>query len=162
MKIEKQDDNLVVFLNKKIAPKNINNKIELEKNFQKIFNKLNNIYNLDLNGNYEINIYDNKEYGIILEIKKEEIEYFDYYDTIDMHLNISKYKDILYKTSNITKNTNIYEYKGEIYIEPINTDFNNLGIIIENSEIIYGEKAHTIKKKGKKLNRKHLKVENLI
>lgn len=162
MKIEKHDDNLVVFLNKKIAPKNINNKIELEKNFQKIFNKLNNIYNLDLNGNYEINIYDNKEYGIILEIKKEEIEYFDYYDTIDMHLNISKYKDILYKTTNIIKNTNIYEYKGELYIEPIDIEFNKLGILIENGEIIYGKKAYIIKKKGKKLDRKSLKVENLI
>lgn len=161
MKIEKHDDNLVVFLNKKIAPKNINNKIELEKYFQKIFNKLNNIYNLDLNGNYEINIYNN-EYGIILELKKEEIEYFDYYDTIDMHLNVSKYKDILYKTTNIINNINIYEYKGELYIEPIDADFNRLGIIIENSEIVYGKKAYTIKKKGKKLDRKSLKVENLI
>ena len=160
MKIEKQDNNLIVFFNEKTAPKNIN-KIELEKYFQKMFNKLNNIYNLDLNGNYEINIYKNK-YGVILEIKKEEIEYFDYYDTIDMHLNISKYNDILYKTTNIIKDTNIYAYKGEIYIEPIEIEFNKLGQIIENSEIIYGEKAYNIKKRGKKLNTKDLKVENLI
>lgn len=160
MKIEKQDNNLIVFFNEKTAPKNLN-KIELEKYFQKMFNKLNNIYNLDLNGNYEINIYKNK-YGVILEIKKEEIEYFDYYDTIDMHLNISKYNDILYKTTNIMKDTNIYAYKGEIYIEPMEIDFNKLGLIIENSEIIYGEKAYFIKKRGKKLNTKDLKVENLI
>ena len=160
MKIEKQDNNLIVFFNEKTAPKNIN-KIELEKYFQKMFNKLNNIYNLDLKGNYEINIYKNK-YGVILEIKKEEIEYFDYYDTIDMHLNISKYNDILYKTTNIIKDTNIYAYKGEIYIEPIEIEFNKLGQIIENSEIIYGEKAYNIKKRGKKLNTKDLKVENLI
>lgn len=162
MKIEKRDDNLVVFLNKKIAPKNINNKIELEKSFQKIFNKLNSIYNLDLNGNYEINIYNNKEYGIILEIKKEEIEYFDYYDRVDMHLNISKYTDILYKTTTIIKNTNIYEYKGDLYIEPIDIEFNKLGILIENSEIVFGKKAYNIKKQGKNLNRKKHKVENLI
>lgn len=158
MKIEKRDNNLVVFLNEKIAPKNLNNKIELEKNFQKIFNKLNNIYKLELSGSYEINIYNNK-YGIILEIKKEELEYFDYYDTIDMHINISKYNDIIYKTNNIIKDTNIYEYKGEIYIEQKNTDFNKLGLIIENSEIIYGEMAYNIKKKAKKLNIKNHKVE---
>lgn len=162
MKIEKKDNNLVVFLNHKLAPQNIKNKIELEKNFQKIFNKLNDIYSLELNGSYEIDLYENKEYGIILEIKKEELEYFDYYDGIDMHINISKYNDIIYKTNNIMKDTNIYEYKGEIYIEPINIDFNKLGQIIENSEIIYGEKAYNIKKKSKKLNIKNHKVEKII
>ena len=161
MKIEKNDNNLIVFLNKKISPKiDLNNKIELEKNFQKLFKKLNDIYDLKLNGSYEMDIYLNKEYGMILELQKEEIEYFDYYDTIDMHLNLSKYDEILYKTNDIIQN-NMYIYNGEIYIEPQDTDFKTLGIIIENSEIIYGKKAHIIKKKGKKIITKNYKVEKI-
>ena len=77
-----------------------------------------------------------------------------------MHLNLSKYDEILYKTNDIIQN-NMYIYNGEIYIEPQDTDFKTLGIIIENSEIIYGKKAHIIKKKGKKIITKNYKVEKI-
>ncbi len=167
MKIEKKDNNLIVFLNKKNIPQiDLNNKIELEKNFQKIFNKLNTIYDMEINGYYDINMYNNEQYGMILEIKQKDSDYFEYYDTVDMNITLSKYKDILYKIENFNKkiidNSTIYIYKGEIYIEPKNIEFQKLGLIIENSEIIYGKKTNTIKNNGKKINPKNVKVENLI
>lgn len=167
MKIEKKDNNLIVFLNKKIISKiNMNNKIELEKSFQKIFDKLNTIYDMDINGSYEINMYNNEQYGIILEIKQKENEYFEYYNTIDMNITMSKYKDILYKINNYNKkiieNSTIYIYNGEIYIEPKDIDFETLGIIIENSEIIYGKKTSIIKNNAKKINHKIPNVEKII
>lgn len=157
MKIDKQDNNLIVFLNKKMTEKiDFTNKINLEKYFQKLFIRLNNIYELDMHGSYEITIYNNS-YGVILEIKEQDIEYFDYYNEIDMNLNISKNNEIIYKlTGEIpnNKNYNIYMYNGDIYIKPTKMDFITLGILIENSEIIYGKNASKILNQATKVNNK--------
>lgn len=157
MKIDKQDNNLIVFLNKKMTEKiDFTNKINLEKYFQKLFARLNNIYELDMQGSYEITIYNNS-YGVILEIKEQDIEYFDYYNEIDMNLNISKNNEIIYKLIGEIpnkKNYNIYTYNGDIYIKPIKIDFISLGILIENSEIIYGKNASKILNQATKINNK--------
>ena len=127
MKIEEKNNNLIVFLNEQNKQKfNLNSKIELEKNFKNLFEKINTIYNLNISGSYDIQIYNN-EYGIIFEIKQEEKDYFDYYNTIDMHIEISKYKDILYKIENYNKQIEqqceLYLYKGEIYAYTKNNNF---------------------------------------
>lgn len=165
MKIEEKDNNLIVFLNKKIAPKiDFSNKIDLERYFQKLFSKLNSIYELDLCGSYEINIY-NTDYGIILEIKSQDIEYYDYYSGIDMKIAMSKYNDILYKINNYNEELKqiceFYIYDGTIYASPKNDEFQKLGILIENSEIIYGKTCYQIKKNARKLNVNALNVDKL-
>ena len=157
MKIEKKDKTLIVFLNKKISEKiNITNKINLEKYFQKLFEKLNNIYELEIKGNYDVIIYNIKTYGIILEIKEKETEYYDYYDQIDMNLTLSKYDDILYKIDGyydqIKKNCDFYTYKGILYASPKKITFQKLGLLIENSKIIYGKECEKIKELATKLN----------
>ena len=163
MKIEEKNNNLIVFLNEQNKQKfNLNNKIEIEKNFKNLFERISTIYNLNINGSYDIQIYNN-QYGIIFEIRQEEKEYFYYYNTIDMHIEISKYKDTLYKIKNynetIKQQCELYLYKGEIYANPKTNDFQIIGIIIENSEIIYGENCEKIKKQGKKITLKNTKVE---
>lgn len=157
MKIEQKDNNLIVFLNKKLMPQiDLSNKINMEKYFQKLFTKLNTIYELDLYGSYEINIYKNKIYGIILEIKEQENPYLDYYNGIDMKITISKYNDFIYKVNNYYKelknNCEIYTLDGIIYAIPKKDEFQKLGILIENSEIIYGKQCNQIKKRAKKIN----------
>ena len=118
--------------------------------------KLNTIYELDLYGSYEINIYKNKIYGIILEIKEQENPYLDYYNGIDMKITISKYNDFIYKVNNYYKelknNCEIYTLDGIIYAIPKKDEFQKLGILIENSEIIYGKQCNQIKKRAKKIN----------
>lgn len=163
MKIEKRDNKLIVFLNEKIKKDfDFKDKIDLEKKFQSLFSKLNKIYNLEISGNYDIEIYNIEEYGLILEIEQQE-EYMSYYDYIDMNINISKYDEILYKLNNFEKtilsNSTIYIYSDEIYVTPKKNEFQLIGQIIENSEIIYGKNAHKIKTKAKKIHLKTLNIE---
>lgn len=155
MKIETRDNNLIVFLNKKISSKiDIKNKINLEKHFQNLFQKLNDLYEMKLYGSYEIILYDNP-YGIILEITKQDIDYFEYSDIIDMKINISKYNEVIYKIKDnieqIKNISEIYKYKDNIYCIPKTESFEKAGIILENSDIIYGKKCKEIKQNLKKL-----------
>lgn len=152
MKIEKDNEKIIIYLNKKNKIKiDTNNDENLEKKFKQLFKKLKEIYNIDMSGCIEITIYNNETYGNILEITKEEIEYFEYYDAIDMKITISKYNDILYKIDNIENiDGDIYTYNGEIYLRPKKNEFQQIGKIIENSEIIYGRKCYEILKKAKK------------
>lgn len=157
MKIEKRNDKLIVFLNKKISPKlDLSNKLDLEKYFQKLFTKLNNIYELDISGSYDVNIFNNKIYGMILEIKQQDTEYFDYYDEIDMKITVSKNDEIIYKINGyyeqLKNNCEFYSYNGIIYASPKKINFQKLGILIEHSEIIYGKECEKIKKNAQKLN----------
>lgn len=155
MKIENRDNNLIVFLNKKISSKiDIKNEINLEKYFQNLFQKLNDLYEMELYGSYEIVMYDNP-YGIILEIKKQDIDYFEYIDRVDMKINISKYNEVIYKIKdNIEQIKNlceIYTYKDSFYCVPKTSSFEKNGIILENSDIIYGKKCKEIKQNLKKI-----------
>ena len=147
MKIEKEDNNLIVFLNKrKIDKIDFKDKVLLEKYFQKLFLKLNDIYGLDMCGSYEIILYNNS-YGLILEIKKQDIDYYDYYNEINMQITIANDNDVLYKMNDcltFVNNCDTYIYEGEIYIKPIDYDFIDIGIIFENSEIIYGKNVKKI------------------
>ena len=70
----------------------------LEDKFHDIFLSLRNLYDIQVEGYYKIDIYKNKYYGMIVEIKKEEIDYFDYFDNqIDMRISIHDDNLILYE-----------------------------------------------------------------
>ena len=165
MKIEEKDNKLIVFLNKKNKKDfNFKDKIKLEKKFQSLFLKLKKIYNLEISGTYDIEIYIIEKYGLILEIEKQE-EYINYCDYVDMNIKISKYNEIIYKLKNYEKNiinsSTIYVYSDELYIVPKKNEFQLIGQIIENSEIIYGKEAKKIKAKAKKISPNMLNVEKI-
>ena len=165
MKIEEKDNKLIVFLNKKNKKDfNFKDKIKLEKKFQSLFLKLKKIYNLETSGTYDIEIYIIEKYGLILEIEKQE-EYINYCDYVDMNIKISKYNEIIYKLKNYEKNiinsSTIYVYSDELYIVPKKNEFQLIGQIIENSEIIYGKEAKNIKAKAKKISPNMLNVEKI-
>lgn len=153
MKIDFRDNNLIVFLNKKmVSGVDFFNKSILEKYFRDLFLKFNETYDIDMNGSYNINVFADDNYGIVLEIEKEEIEYFDYYDVVDMNITISKYNKFLYKLNNYIDNLGkIYLYNENLYLEPINIDFFKMGLLIENSEVVYGKKCIDIIKNGKEV-----------
>ena len=155
MKIDFKDNNLIVFLNKRnIDGIDFYNKSELEKYFRNLFLILNDAYNFDLSGCYDINVYIDNYYGVVLEIISVDDNYFDYCDVIDMNIIISKYRNFLYKSDILVKNIDftIYSYNGSFYYELNDSDFFKLGLLIENSDIIYGEDAYIIKKNGKKIS----------
>lgn len=152
------DENIVFFLNK-IYLDNIDLKDEnlIEKKLIKLINKIQKQYTIDLNGYYNVYIYKDKNYGLIIEMEKEKLDYLDYFNN-QIELNIEIIEDtFLYKIDNIftidktlLEKLIIYINKDEIYLK-IKENINDieLGQIIENSQIIYGNKAKSIKKQSK-------------
>lgn len=102
------------------------------------------IKNNNISGNYQINIYTNDIYGMIIEFNKiKENSY------IDLKINITIDSIFLYKTNNNYLNTNntIYYYKNNYYILPKNNNIN----LLEVEEVLYGNIAKEILAKGIKV-----------
>jgi len=155
------DNNIIVFLNS-LNIKNIDfdNRENIEKNFRNIFLKLKHIYDIDVEGYYNINIYKDISYGAVLEIEHENIDYFDYLDkTIDMRVNVISNTKFLYKLYDILKldkktldKAKLFSFKNEYYLFLKEISFYELGILIENSDLIYGSIVDEILKFGKEIN----------
>ena len=151
------DENIVIFLDK-LYLNNIDLKDYnlIEKKLIKLINKIQNKYLIDLNGYYNVYIYKDENYGIIIYMQKEELEYIDYFNE-QLEFNIEVIEDsFLYKIYDILRLEKpllnkfiIYKNKDNLYLKPKEKISNiELGIILENSEIIYGAQADKIKKKG--------------
>lgn len=143
------DDGINIYLNKQYL-KNVD--LNDTKTIKNIIKKINTKYNIDIYGYIETKIYIDKNYGIIINIKKEELDYFDYFnDEIEMNIEIIN-DSFLYKiedyNKDLIKDKTIYKYKDNLYINIDKIDNINLGKIIEISEIIYGEKAQNIIEKN--------------
>lgn len=125
------DDKIIIYL------KNIyltNKKIDkIENNLKEIFITLRDKYNIQIKGFYIVDIYIDERYGIIIELKKEDIE-FDYYEEqIDMKITFH-YKKFLLKTNNIERYKRIYFYNNNYYVD--NIDDIEFGEIIYNTDKI--------------------------
>ena len=162
MKVDIIDENnIIVFLNQ-FFTKDMNflDKDLLEEQFKNLFLKLKDIYNIEINGYYDINIYIDKYYGSILDIKKEEIEYLDYFDDqIDMRIILSKYSVFLYKIidifeipKDILNSSLVYKYQNNLYLE-LRKKIDNIkiGKLLENSFLVYGPITDKILKNGRKI-----------
>lgn len=159
MKVIMNDDEIIVFLNKRyFADLDFENEQSLEKQFKKIFQTLTKDYNVENSGYYNIDIYKDNNYGLILKIIKEESEYYNYFtNQIDMNINIHK-DDFLYEIDYISLDKKIlnyvktFKYKNKIYLKIIkDIDDITLGYIVEMSEILYGNKSLEILKIGKEV-----------
>lgn len=131
-----------------------NNNIELEDYFRKLFQKLKRIFNMSFTGLYDIDIYSDQIYGSVIELKKEDIEYIDYYENeIDMRIIVHdvtflyKIHDIFEIESSIIKT--IYYYKNNFYIELNNSNSSELAKIMEMGDLIY--QTEDILRYGKKI-----------
>lgn len=103
------------------------------------------IKNNNISGNYQINIYTNDIYGMIIEFNKiKENSY------IDLKINITIDSIFLYKTNNNYLNNNnntIYYYKNNYYILPKDNNIN----LLEVEEVLYGNIVKEILSKGIKV-----------
>jgi len=162
MKVVFNDEfNFVVFLNNiYIDSINFDNKVDLEKYFRKIFSNLHAFYDIEINGYYDIKVYHDNNYGIIIELKKSDSDYFDYLDNqIDMRITNAKSECFLYKINDYFLYKNIkgceyYLYKTNIYVK-IKTKISKSDYfyLLENSEIIYNEEVNNILKYGKQIKK---------
>ncbi len=150
------DNNIIVFLTKSYI-KNIDltSKRVLESYLNKLINKIKNKYDLDITGFYNVKIYIDENYGIIIDIIKETLDYPEYFTDLDMNIEVIEddfiymFDDIPILNENILMKFDKYKYKDKIYLIQIqNTNEIELGIVVENAKIIYGKKAKKIIKKA--------------
>ncbi len=151
------DEDIVIFLDKIYLQKlKLNNPKTMEKKLIKLINKIQNQNNINLNGYYNVYLYKDDNYGLIIDMQKENLEYLDYFNN-QIELNIEIIEDtFLYKVDdifNISKNLLnkfiIYKVSEDIYIK-VKKEITSieLGIILENAEVVYGSKAKRIKRKS--------------
>ena len=162
LKVDFINDNYVIYLNKlNLINFNFDNQDKLEEEFKKLFKILKDNYNMKVKGYYNIKIYQDKYYGIILEINKENIDYYDYFgyeDTIAMR--IKKYDiEILYEIEdffflgNFLSCFKIYTDKKNIYLKIIQEmDKNVFFNLLEMSKINYDKRAKLIELKSMKIS----------
>lgn len=144
MKIDKIDDNqLVIYLQiNKIYDIDFKDSNKLEKFLRKLFLRLNDYYNIKIKGYYNVDVYRDKIYGIVLAINKEDLEYYDFLDNqVDMRIILHQVK-FLYEVDDIfdieIKNYYIYKYLNNIYLMPKNKlNKKELAKLLEKSVIVY-------------------------
>lgn len=137
------EDEFVIYLKKNtIFDINYANENELKKMLKKLFIKLNDVYNIKVNGYYIIHVYIDRNYGTVLQIKREEIEYYDFFDNqVDMKI-VLKRNPFLYKVEDFfninLRKYKVYRYLNDLYLLPKKQlVYSELINLLEKSIIIY-------------------------
>jgi len=162
MKVEHVSEyNFYIYLNKYyLADLELNDKQCVEEYFKKVFINLKNNYHLDIYGYYNIRVYANKQYGIIIDVFKLSNDYFKMPgNKVDMKIMIDSDNKFLYEIidyfliesyKNCIKN--IY-YKDEKYYLELDDTVDDVFYLylIEHSNIIFNDVAYEIMATSSKL-----------
>lgn len=111
MRVKCLDDKLIVY-QKDATTSN------LEELCRNIINKLKKYYNIDLKGFYNVNIFEDKDYGVVIEFILEDIDFYYDYSKVDLHI-IKKEVTFLYQATdllNLSSNYGYY-YHNQYYIK---------------------------------------------
>lgn len=154
-----QDDKIIIFLKKN--PLNLFDlkaEEKLEQDFKDLFLCLKKRYDFEMNGYYNIDVYSDQYYGMILEIENLDVDYYRYFSGIDMKINVLKDSSFLYEIDyecldKIDMSHLIcYQSKNKIYLQIVSKiDDITLGTILEYATIIYGDEAQNILKYSKRV-----------
>ena len=119
-----------------------NNKDDLEKYLKKLFKILKNKYDILIEGFYDITVYKDKYYGVVIHLEKEDLEYYNYFkNQVDMRI-ITVESEFLYLVDDIPYNIfdkiNILVKENEIYLK-IKKELTKLEMmqLLENSRIVF-------------------------
>lgn len=153
VKLVMHKDNIIVFLNKTyIQNIDLTDKSSVEKYLGKLILQIKRKYDIELYGYYNITLYVDMNYGIIINIKKEELEYLDYFNN-ELEMNIEVIEDsFLYQIEDIfsldkyiLNKFEIYKNKEKLFLKAKeNISDIELGLILENAKMMYGKKAKEI------------------
>lgn len=154
-----QDEKIIIYLRKvAIHDFDLSNEEKLEQYFKDLFLSLKNRYNIEMNGYYNVDVYPDIHYGMILEIENMDVDYYRYFSQIDMKINVLKNSSFLYEIDFECldkidlKKCMCYKQNDKIYLQiKENIDDIALGSILEYARIIYGDKTHDILKYSKKV-----------
>lgn len=131
--------------------------LELEDKFRNIFLRLKRLYNIDIEGYYKIDIYRDIFIGVIVDIERENFEYFEYSDNqVDMQISIHNDEIILLEIDDIYILPNKYlekvlhyNYDNKFYINVIKplSILEKAELLEISNSILYGTMAKYITKK---------------
>lgn len=127
MKINVNDEDITIYINNYCLKKfNFLDLSSLEEDMNDLFHTLKTNYDLKISGYYNIDVYIDNNYGVIITMHHEEIEYYEYLtDQIDTQVTIHNNKNFLYKITDFfgiknylaNKNYALYKYNNELYIK---------------------------------------------
>ena len=140
MKIVSSDDKITVYTYKKEDTRNINNYIK------SLIKKLKTKYKLNILGFYQINIYKNNKIGMVIDIIKDDEDYF--YDLLDLKIKFYEDSRMFLKFHDYFFNNkkDIFILDNDYYIEVNDLSEKDIFYMIEFCSIIYGKEAEEIEK----------------
>lgn len=152
MKVEIHNDNIIVIIkDNNISKVDFNDMVSVEKYFRKILLKLKDLYEIDIKGFYNIYAYIDLEEGIVLEIKKEVIDYYDTFHQLELRI-VKENVEFLYEVDNIlefmNKKFEIYCYNDRFFIRNNYDDISYR--LYEFGNLVYKD-TKKIKEIGKKM-----------
>ena len=136
-----KSEELIIYLFNNQYNIKLNKEDNLEKYLKKIFLKLKKYYGINIEGYYEVNIYIDNKYGIILKLKQHDFDYYNYSSNqVDMKIKLF-YKKFWFLVDSFNFDLNkydAYKYKDNIYLYPkYKLTKKEFAYLIENSIIIY-------------------------
>lgn len=144
MKVEMLSDKIIVYL---LDNKKYNEDSDIKKILINVFDNLEKYYNITFTSDYNLELYINRYYGMILEIKENED--FIYDDIVNLKLNILRDTLFLYEVDDPLEyiNYEIYYYNDKFYVNAKREDIN----LMENSNLVYGDIVYKIIGRGIKI-----------
>ena len=137
-------DKIIVYL---LDNKKYNEESDIKKMLIKVFDNLEKYYDITFTSDYNLHLYINRYYGMILEIKENED--FIYDDIVNLKLNVLRDTLFLYEVDDPLEyiNYEIYYYNDKFYVNAKREDIN----LIENSNLVYGDIVYKIIGRGIKI-----------
>lgn len=144
MKVEMLSNTIIVYL---LDNKKYNEDSGIKKILINVFDNLEKYYNITFTSDYNLELYINRYYGMILEIKENED--FIYDDIVNLKLNVLRDTLFLYEVDDPLEyiNYEIYYYNDKFYVNAKRKDIN----LIENSNLVYGDIVYKIIGRGIKI-----------
>lgn len=144
MKVEYYIDKIVIYVIDRKVSDDIDNIKDL---LFDVFNNLVDNYDIDIKNNYNINIYINNAYGVIVEMIKLEEDNINNINSLG--LNILFDKLFLYEMDDPLDyiGGEIYYYDNKYYLNTTKVDAK----LIENSKLIYDNLVYKVLGRGVKI-----------
>ena len=144
MKVEMLSNTIIVYL---LDNKKYNEDSDIKKMLIKVFDNLEKYYDITFTSDYNLDLYINRYYGMILEIKENED--FIYDDIVNLKLNVLRDTLFLYEVDDPLEyiNYEIYYYNDKFYVNAKREDID----LIENSNLVYGDIVYKIIGRGIKI-----------
>lgn len=144
MKVEMLSNTIIVYL---LDNNKYNEDSDIKKILINVFDNLEKYYNITFTSDYNLELYINRYYGMILEITENED--FIYDDIVNLKLNVLRDTLFLYEVDDPLEyiNYEIYYYNDKFYVNAKREDIN----LIENSNLVYGDIVYKIIGRGIKI-----------